>query len=403
LIDASSILKTPPGGDRGRISAIHRTKASVQRDIIPIRSFTFGIWEIGITMAVQEIVSEKRAERVGTRRRVFSGIQPSGNIHIGNYLGAIRNWVDQQELYDNVFCIVNLHAITLPTTRDSLLANTLNMANTLIAAGIDPSKSIVFLQSDVPEHAELSWILSSVTQFGELRRMTQFKDKAGGQDEAVSAALFTYPVLQAADILAYDTDLVPVGEDQKQHIELARDIAQRFNARYGETFVVPKPDIKAEGARIMALDDPTKKMSKSTGGPASYIALTDDADTIRRKIRRAVTDSGSEVTGGPDKPALRNLLTIYALFSGETVRQIEERYAGKGYGSFKQDLGEIVVEAVVPIQQKLAELEADSSIALSALQTGAQRAREIAVRKIVEVRDRVGLTVNCETLGDNNG
>jgi tryptophanyl-tRNA synthetase len=354
-------------------------------------------------MAVQEIVTEKRAEGVGTRRRVFSGIQPSGNIHIGNYLGAIRNWVDQQELYDNVFCIVNLHAITLPTTRDSLLANTLNMANTLIAAGIDPSKSILFLQSDVPEHAELSWILSSVTQFGELRRMTQFKDKAGGQDEAVSAALFTYPVLQAADILAYDTDLVPVGDDQKQHIELARDIAQRFNARYGETFVVPKPDIKAEGARIMALDDPTKKMSKSTGGPASYIALTDDADTIRRKIRRAVTDSGSEVTGGPDKPALTNLLTIYSLFSGESVQQIEERYAGKGYGAFKQDLGKIVVEAVVPIQQRLAELEADSSIALDALKEGAQRAREIAVRKIVEVRDRVGLTVNRETLGDIKG
>jgi tryptophanyl-tRNA synthetase len=354
-------------------------------------------------MAVQEFVTEKRTAPAGTRRRVFSGIQPSGNIHIGNYLGAIRNWVDQQELYDNVFCIVNLHAITLPTTRDSLLANTLNMANTLIAAGIDPSKSILFLQSDVPEHAELSWILSSVTQFGELRRMTQFKDKAGGQDEAVSAALFTYPVLQAADILAYDTDLVPVGDDQKQHIELARDIAQRFNARYGETFVVPQPDIKAEGARIMALDDPTKKMSKSTGGPASYIALTDDADTIRRKVRRAVTDSGSEVTGGPDKPALSNLLTIYSLFSGETVQQIEERYAGKGYGAFKQDLGEIVVEAVAPIQQRLAELEANSSIALDALQEGAKRAREIAVHKIVEVRDRVGLTVNRETLGDNNG
>jgi tryptophanyl-tRNA synthetase len=354
-------------------------------------------------MAVQGILTEKRTARACRRRRVFSGIQPSGNIHIGNYLGAIRNWVDQQELYDNVFCIVNLHAITLPTTRDSLIANTLNMANTLIAAGIDPSKSILFLQSDVPEHAELSWILSSVTQFGELRRMTQFKDKAGGQDEAVSAALFTYPVLQAADILAYDTDLVPVGDDQKQHIELARDIAQRFNARYGETFVVPKPDIKAEGARIMALDDPTKKMSKSTGGPASYIALTDDADTIRRKIRRAVTDSGNEVIGGPDKPALSNLLTIYALFSGETVQQIEKRYAGKGYGAFKQDLGEIVVEAVVPIQLRLAELEADSSIALDALQEGAQRAREIAVRKIVEVRDRVGLTVNRKTLGDNNG
>ncbi len=353
-------------------------------------------------MAVQEVLSEKQTASPSVRRRVFSGIQPSGNIHIGNYLGAIRNWVQQQELYDNIFCIVNLHAITLPTTRESLIANTLNMANTLIAAGIDPEQSILFVQSDVPEHAELSWILSSVTQFGELRRMTQFKDKTGGQDEAVSAALFTYPVLQAADILAYDTNLVPVGEDQKQHIELARDIAQRFNARYGETFVVPAPDIKTEGARIMALDEPTKKMSKSTGGPGSYIALTDDADSIRRKIRRAVTDSGSEVTGGPDKPALSNLLTIYSLLSGETVAQIEERYTGKGYGALKQDLAEIVVEAVAPIQQRLAELEADPSIALGVLNKGAGQAREIASRKIVEVRDRVGLTVNHETLADTN-
>ncbi|HKG26947.1 MAG TPA: tryptophan--tRNA ligase, partial [Thermomicrobiales bacterium] len=256
------------------------------------------------------------------RKRVFSGIQPSGTSHIGNYLGAIRNWVNQQELYDNVFCIVNLHAITLPTTRDSLVANTITMANTLLASGIDPEKSILFLQSDVVEHPELAWLLNSVTQFGELRRMTQFKDKAAGQDEAVSAALFDYPVLQAADILLYDTDLVPVGDDQRQHIELARDVAQRFNARYGETFVVPQPDIKPEGARIMALDDPTKKMSKSAGSAASYIALTDDAGTITRKIKRAVTDSGSEVVAGPDKPALTNLLTIYSLFSGDPIPAI---------------------------------------------------------------------------------
>lgn len=313
-------------------------------------------------------------------------------------MGAIRNWVGQQEFYDNIFCIVNLHAITLPTTRDSLLANTLNMANTLVASGIDPEKSILFLQSDVAEHAELSWILSSVTQFGELRRMTQFKDKAGSQDEAVSASLFTYPVLQAADILAYDTDLVPVGEDQKQHIELARDIAQRFNARYGATFVVPAPDIKPEGARIMALDDPTKKMSKSSGGPGSYIALTDDADTIRRKIRRAVTDSGTEVSGGPDKPALSNLLTIYSLFSGDPISQVEDRYAGKGYGAFKHDLGEIIVEAVAPIQRRLATLEADPTIALNTLARGAEQARAIAERKMIEVRDRVGLIMNRETV-----
>jgi tryptophanyl-tRNA synthetase len=349
-------------------------------------------------MAVQEIVAEKQSKTADTRRRVFSGIQPSGTSHIGNYLGAIRNWVQQQELYDNVFCIVNLHAITLPTTRDSLLANTLNMANTLIASGIDPKKSILFVQSDVREHAELAWILSSVTRFGELRRMTQFKDKARGQDEAVSAALFTYPVLQAADILLYDTDLVPVGDDQKQHIELSRDIAQRFNARYGETFVLPGADIKPEGARIMALDDPTKKMSKSSASPGSYIALTDDADTIRRKVRRAVTDSGSEVTGGPDKPALTNLISIYALFSGITPAEVEARYAGKGYGAFKQDLGEIIVDAVEPIQQRLLVLDRNPEIALSALEEGAERASAIAKRKMVEVRDRVGLTLDRETL-----
>jgi tryptophanyl-tRNA synthetase len=272
------------------------------------------------------------------------------------------------------------------------------MANTLIASGIDPKKSILFVQSDVPEHAELTWILSSVTQFGELRRMTQFKDKTKGQDEGVSAALFTYPILMAADILAYDTHLVPVGDDQKQHIELARDIAQRFNARYGKTFVVPQPDIKAEGARIMALDDPTKKMSKSSDSPGSYIALTDDAETIRRKIRRAVTDSGSEVVGGPDKPALNNLISIYSLFSGITPAEVEARYTGKGYGAFKQDLAEIIVDAIEPIQRRLVELEQDPEIALSALEEGAARATEIASRKITEVRDRVGLSLSRDTL-----
>ncbi len=329
------------------------------------------------------------------RKRVFSGIQPSGTSHIGNYLGAIRNWVTQQEQYDNVFCIVNLHALTLPTTRDSLVANTITMANTLLASGIDPDQSILFLQSDVVEHAELCWLLNSVTQFGELRRMTQFKDKSGGQDESVSAALFDYPVLQAADILLYDTDLVPVGDDQKQHIELARDVAQRFNARYGETFVVPQPDIKPEGARIMALDDPTKKMSKSAGSAASYIALTDDADAITRKIKRAVTDSGSEVTAGPDKPALTNLLTIYSLFSGEPIPVLEERFAGRGYGAFKQALAELLVEALRPIKTKLAELEAHPELAVGVLNEGAVRARVHAERTMKLVRDRMGVTLSA--------
>lgn len=329
------------------------------------------------------------------RKRVFSGIQPSGISHIGNYLGAIRNWVNQQDLYDNIFCIVNLHAITVPTTADSLRANTIAMANTLLAAGIDPHKSILFVQSDVREHTELCWILNTVTMYGELRRMTQFKDKAKGKEDQVSAGLFDYPVLQAADIILYDTDLVPVGEDQKQHIELTRDIVQRFNSRYGETFVMPEADIKPEGARIMALDDPTKKMSKSAGSPNSYIALTDDPDTIRRKIRRAVTDSGTEVVAGPDKPALTNLLTIYSLFSGISIPELEQRYAGKGYGVFKQDLAEVVVEAIRPIQERIADFSADPSVAFRILSEGAERARAMAARKMEQVRERVGLTLDC--------
>ena len=324
------------------------------------------------------------------RQRVFSGMQPSGSPHLGNYLGAIRNWVTQQALYDNIFCIVDYHALSLPTTSEALRANIRDLANALLAAGIDPARSILFVQSDVPEHAELSWILGSVTQFGELRRMTQFKDKSAG-GEAVSAALFVYPVLQAADILLYDTDLVPVGEDQQQHIELTRDVAERFNARYGQTFVLPRADIKPEGARIMALDDPTKKMSKSAASPNNYVALTDDADTIRRKIRRAVTDSGSEVAAGPDKPALTNLLTIYGLLSGESVPAIAARYAGKGYGAFKGDLAEVVVEALAPIQRRLVELEANPEIADRALAAGAVRAREQARAKMALVHDRTGL------------
>ena len=321
------------------------------------------------------------------RQRVFSGIQPSGNFHLGNYLGAIRNWVDQQAAFDNIFCIVDLHALSQPTTRELLRANILSLANVLLASGLDPAQSIIFVQSDVREHTELCWLLGSVTQYGELRRMTQFKDKAGGKDERVSAALLFYPVLQAADILLYDTNRVPVGEDQKQHIELTRDIGARFNARYGETFVLPEPDIKTAGARVMSLEDPTRKMSKSDANPNAAIALTDDADTIRRKIRRAVTDSGSEVLAAPDKPALTNLLTIYSLLSGEPIPAIETRYAGKGYGAFKSDLAEVVVTSLAPIQTRLAELNKDPEVARAVLTDGAERARTRAAVKMTEVRD----------------
>jgi tryptophanyl-tRNA synthetase len=341
--------------------------------------------------ATGEAASKERPVTRTTRQRVFSGIQPTGNFHLGNYLGAIRNWVDQQANFDNIFCIVDLHALSQPTTRESLRGNILGLANVLLASGLDPSQSIIFVQSDVHEHTELCWLLSSVTQYGELRRMTQFKDKAGGKDEQVSAALLFYPVLQAADILLYDTNRVPVGEDQKQHIELTRDIANRFNARYGETFILPQPDIKAAGARVMSLEDPSRKMSKSEASPNASIALNDDADTIRRKIRRAVTDSGSEVVATPDKPALTNLLMIYSLLSGEPISTIETRYAGQGYGAFKSDLADVVVSSLAPIQARLAELNDDPEVAQGILTEGAERARTRAAVKMTDVRDRMGI------------
>ncbi|MGC4189628.1 MAG: tryptophan--tRNA ligase [Thermomicrobiales bacterium] len=341
-------------------------------------------------MVVQETANQPSPLK--TRKpRVFSGIQPSGNFHLGNYLGAIRNWVNQQDETDSIFCVVDLHALSLATTRDSMTANIRNLANVLLASGIDPEKAVLFVQSDVREHAELCWLLNSVTQFGELRRMTQFKDKSGSHEESVSAALFDYPVLQAADILLYDTEYVPVGEDQKQHIELTRDVAGRFNQRYGETFVLPKPDIKTDGARIMSLDDPSKKMSKSNPNQASYIALSDDPDTIRRKIKRAVTDSGSEIVSTPEKPALANLITIYALLTDMTTGQVEAHFAGKGYGAFKTELGEVVVNAIRPIQGRLAELETQPEIAVRVLTEGGEKARARAAAKMDLVRAHMGL------------
>jgi len=333
-----------------------------------------------------------RSSSVERRLRVLSGIQPSGDFHLGNYLGAVRNWVAQQDTHDSLFCIVDLHALSLPTTRDGLRANIHGLANMLLASGLDPRRAVIFVQSDVREHTELCWLLTSVTQFGELRRMTQFKEKTSSQGDAVSAALFVYPVLQAADILLYDPDLIPVGDDQRQHVELTRDVAERFNTRYGETFRLPMPDIRAEGARIMGLDDPTKKMSKSSANPNSYIALSDDPDTIRKKIRRAVTDSGSEVVASPEKPALGNLLTIYSLMSDRSIAQIEADYAGKGYGAFKSDLAEVIVTRLSPIQEKLADLSANQDIAPRILGDGAGRARAIAAAKMEIVRERIGLS-----------
>jgi tryptophanyl-tRNA synthetase len=332
---------------------------------------------------------EGRPER---RPRVFSGIQPSGSMHIGNYVGAIRNFVAMQETHDCVYCAVDLHAITVRQQRAELRRNTIDLVNLFLASGIDPERSIVIVQSHVPQHSELAWILNTVAYMGELRRMTQFKDKtAGAEGESIGVGLFDYPVLMAADILLYRADAVPVGDDQKQHVELTRDLAERFNNAFGKAFVVPEPIIREEGARVMALDDPTKKMSKSAGSENSYIAITDPPDVVRRKIRRAVTDSGTEVRPGPDKPALSNLLEIHSVLSGEPVEVVVERYAGKGYADFKSDLGEVVVAALEPLQARLRELEADKGYTLGVLKTGAERAEAIAERTLARVRERMGL------------
>ncbi|MBA2442353.1 MAG: tryptophan--tRNA ligase [Rubrobacter sp.] len=325
-------------------------------------------------------------------RRVFSGIQPSGNLHLGNYLGAINNWVRQQEEYDNFFCIVDLHALTVPQDPKELRAKTREVAALYLAAGIDPERCVIFRQSQVPEHAELTWLLNCVARFGELSRMTQFKDKAQrGGTETASVALFDYPVLMAADILLYNAHSVPVGEDQRQHLELTRTLARRFNHLYGETFVVPEPMILETGARVMALDDPEAKMSKSSPSPGSYIALLDEPETVRRKVRRAKTDSGSEVKAILEKPAITNLLDIYAGMTGRSVPEIEERYAGKGYGDLKKDLGEVVAEGLLPLRERALELLDDPAELDGILEDGAERARAAARPTLASARTRMGL------------
>lgn len=319
---------------------------------------------------------------------IFSGVAPSGIIHIGNYLGAIKNWVEMQKDFHCIFCVVDLHAITLPQDPKQLREKTLEVAKIYLAAGIDPKKSIIFAQSHVKEHAELTWILNTITRIPELERMTQFKDKAKGKKD-VGVGLFDYPVLMAADILLYKTAIVPVGADQLQHIELTRDLAQRFNNQFGGTFIIPKPLIREEGARIMGLDDPAKKMSKSAASRYNYLALTDSPDEVREKIKKAVTDSGKDIKGGPDKPALSNLLTIYSLLSGKSVVEIEQEYEGKGYAEFKQGLAETVVNFLEPFQKRYNAIS-DEEV-MSILEDGAKKAGEIAKKTMEEVKSKVGL------------
>jgi tryptophanyl-tRNA synthetase len=327
------------------------------------------------------------------RPRVFSGIQPTADsFHIGNYLGALRQWVALQETHDTVYCVVDLHAITAPQNPADLRRRTRIAAAQLLAAGLDPDRCIVFVQSHVPEHAELAWVLGCLTGFGEAGRMIQFKDKAAksGADKA-SVGLFTYPILQAADILLYETDQVPVGEDQRQHLELTRDLAQRFNHRFGQTLVVPGPYILPDVAKIADLQDPAAKMSKSASSPQGIIDVLEEPAAIRRKIARAVTDAGGEIRADEEaKPGVTNLLRIYSALSGQSVPDLEQRYAGAGYGSFKNDLGEVAVTAFAPIRERTQKLLADESELDKILAAGAARARDIAARTMAAVRDRVG-------------
>src|SRR6266568_1577922 len=323
-------------------------------------------------------------------KRIFSGAQPTGNVHLGNYLGALRNWVALQREYESFFCIVNLHAITLPQEPKVLAAKTRELARIYLAVGIDPNVSTVFVQSDVAEHAELTWLLNCVARMSELERMTQFKDKARKQEENVGVGLFDYPILMASDILLYQTDLVPVGEDQKQHLELTRDIAIRFNRDYGQTFVVPEPFIPKVGARIMSLADPTKKMSKSDEeSEAGCIMLLDDADAVRRKFKRAVTDSGTEIRFDESRPAINNLLTIYHLLTVKSPEQIEDHFGGKGYAQLKAELAEITIEFLQPFQERVRAI--DDGKLDQILERGAARAQSIALATYLNAKDRMGL------------
>ncbi len=323
------------------------------------------------------------------KKRIFSGMQPTGNLHIGNYLGALINWVKLQNEYENFFCIVNLHAVTLPQKPDELKKKTLDLARIYLAGGIDPQLSTIFIQSDVSEHAELAWILSCVARMGELERMTQFKDKGKGNAERAGVGLFTYPVLMAADILLYKSDLVPVGKDQKQHLELSRDLAERFNRDFGETFVVPDGYIPPVGANILSLADPKKKMSKSDENANGSIFLLDDADTITKKVKRAVTDSGTDIKFDESRPAINNLLTIYQLMTGKTAEESEANFVGKGYGQLKGELAEAVVEFLKPFQEKAGSYTDEELNAI--LKNGAEKARVIARETLKNVYEKMGI------------
>lgn len=321
--------------------------------------------------------------------RILSGIQPTGEKHLGNYFGAIRRWVEQQDEADCFYPIVDLHAITFPQDPAELRESTLNLAALLIACGIDPDRSTLFVQSHVPEHPRLSWVLECMTPYGDLRRMPQYREKSA-KEQGFGVGLLTYPVLQAADILLYQADAVPVGEDQRQHLELARDLAQRFNNRYGQTFTVPEGTYPEVGAKIMDLQEPTSRMSTSAESDAGVLRLLDPPEITRRKLRSAVTDSGREVARSPGKPGVTNLIEIMAATTGEPPESIEARYDGRGYGAFKADVAEAVATHLEPIQARFAELRADPGELAGILAKGAAKAHAVAAETLALAHERVG-------------
>ncbi len=324
------------------------------------------------------------------KKVIFSGIQPSGSLTLGNYIGALKNWVSLQEKYESYYCIVDMHAITVDKEPKNLRKNTLEVLANYIASGLDPKKNTLFIQSHVPAHAELSWVLNCYTYFGELSRMTQFKDKSQKNSSNINAGLFDYPVLMASDILLYQTDLVPVGEDQRQHLELSRDIAQRFNNRYSPTFKVPEPYISKVGAKIMSLQDPESKMSKSDDNENGYILLNDSPDKIIRKFKRAVTDSIGEINYGEEQPGIKNLLTIYSKLTDQPVEDILAQYSGKGYADLKNDTAEVVIEKLKPIREESEKLVKDKTYLEKVYKDGAERAQYKAMKTLRKVHKKVG-------------
>ncbi|MBQ9370123.1 MAG: tryptophan--tRNA ligase [Clostridia bacterium] len=322
--------------------------------------------------------------------RIYSGIQPTGCITIGNYIGAVKNWLELQKENDCLFAVANQHAMTVKQVPQELRERTLSFFAQFLACGLDPEKSILYVQSNVPEHSELAWILSCVTYIGELERMTQFKDKSRKNEDNINAGLLTYPVLMAADILLFRSDVVPVGKDQKQHLELARDIAIRFNNRFGETFVVPEPYIPKQGAKITSLQNPTEKMSKSDPDANATVSIIDPPDAIMRKFKRAVTDSDNRIVFSEEKPGISNLLTIYSAFSGVSIEEAEARFEGKGYGDFKLAVGEAVVDALAPIQKKYHDYLADKAELERIMKEGAEKAHRIAARTMQKVKRKIG-------------